>query len=119
MVMSISMFGALALNLIGVNPVKALIYTAILYGLTAPVLIGMILHICNNKNNGKLYQRVAFQFSGDTDPARNDNCSDLTDLADDKISWSFYLAASVFLMYVSVILSRIASVTVPCDRIMS
>jgi Mn2+/Fe2+ NRAMP family transporter len=49
MVMSISMIGALALNLIGINPVKALIYTAILYGLTAPVLIGIILHICNNK----------------------------------------------------------------------
>jgi Mn2+/Fe2+ NRAMP family transporter len=49
MVMSISMMGALALNLIGINPVKALIYTAILYGLTAPVLIGIIIHICNNK----------------------------------------------------------------------
>ena len=49
MVMSISMIGALALNLIGINPVKALIYTAILYGLTAPVLIGIIMHICNNK----------------------------------------------------------------------
>ena len=28
---------------------KALLYTAILYGLTAPVLIGIILHISNNK----------------------------------------------------------------------
>lgn len=28
---------------------KALIYTAILYGLTAPVLIAIILHISNNK----------------------------------------------------------------------
>ena len=50
MVMSISMLLALAITLTGINPVKALIYTAILYGLTAPVLIGMIMHICNNKN---------------------------------------------------------------------
>ena len=28
---------------------KALIYTAVLYGLTAPVLIAIILHISNNK----------------------------------------------------------------------
>ncbi len=49
MVMSISMICALAFNLIGINPIKILIYTAILYGLTAPVLIGIIIHICNNK----------------------------------------------------------------------
>ena len=40
---------ALGINLAGINPVKALIYTAILYGVTAPVLIAIILHICNNK----------------------------------------------------------------------
>ena len=43
------MICALAFNLIGINPIKILVYTAILYGLTAPVLIGMIIHICNNK----------------------------------------------------------------------
>jgi NRAMP (natural resistance-associated macrophage protein)-like metal ion transporter len=48
-VMSISMLCALAFTLIGINPVKALIYTAILYGLTAPVLIAIIMHICNNE----------------------------------------------------------------------
>ena len=48
-VMGISMICALAFNLIGINPIKILVYTAILYGLTAPVLIGMIIHICNNK----------------------------------------------------------------------
>jgi Mn2+/Fe2+ NRAMP family transporter len=37
------------LNYIGISPVKALIYSAILYGLTAPVLIAIILHISNNK----------------------------------------------------------------------
>ncbi|MBN8865644.1 MAG: divalent metal cation transporter, partial [Sphingobacteriales bacterium] len=39
----------LSMNYLGINPVKALIYSAILYGLTAPVLIAIILHICNNK----------------------------------------------------------------------
>jgi Mn2+/Fe2+ NRAMP family transporter len=48
-VMIFSMLLALGIDLIGINPVKALIYTAILYGLTAPVLIGIIIHIANNK----------------------------------------------------------------------
>ena len=37
------------MNYIGVSPIKALIYSAILYGLTAPVLIVLILLISNNK----------------------------------------------------------------------
>ena len=37
------------MNYVGISPIKALLYSAILYGLTAPVLIAMILHICNNK----------------------------------------------------------------------
>jgi len=48
-VMAISLILGLSLNYIGISPVKALIYTAILYGLTAPVLIAIILHISNNK----------------------------------------------------------------------
>jgi Mn2+/Fe2+ NRAMP family transporter len=39
----------LGLNFVGVNPIQALIYTAILYGLTAPVMIVMVMHIGNNK----------------------------------------------------------------------
>ncbi len=46
----VCMFIGLALQFVGVSPVKALIYTAILYGLTAPPLIAMILHICNNRS---------------------------------------------------------------------
>lgn len=59
-IISISLILGLSLNYIGVSPIKALIYTAILYGLTAPVLIAIILHISNNKKimgentNGKL-----------------------------------------------------------------
>jgi NRAMP (natural resistance-associated macrophage protein)-like metal ion transporter len=48
-IMIFSMLLALGINLLGINPVKALIYTAVLYGLTAPVLIGIIIHIANNK----------------------------------------------------------------------
>lgn len=48
-VIAISLILGLSLNYIGISPIKALIYTAILYGLTAPVLIAIILHICNNK----------------------------------------------------------------------
>jgi Mn2+/Fe2+ NRAMP family transporter len=48
-VIAISLLLGLSLNYIGISTVKALIYTAILYGLTAPVLIAIILHISNNK----------------------------------------------------------------------
>jgi NRAMP (natural resistance-associated macrophage protein)-like metal ion transporter len=48
-VIAISLILGLSLNYIGISPIKALIYTAILYGLTAPVLIAIILHISNNK----------------------------------------------------------------------
>lgn len=48
-VIMISLLLGLSLNYIGISPIKALIYTAILYGLTAPVLIAIILHISNNK----------------------------------------------------------------------
>jgi NRAMP (natural resistance-associated macrophage protein)-like metal ion transporter len=48
-VIAISLLLGLSLNYIGISPVKALIFTAILYGLTAPVLIAIILHISNNK----------------------------------------------------------------------
>jgi NRAMP (natural resistance-associated macrophage protein)-like metal ion transporter len=45
----ISLLVGLSLNFVGITPIQALIYTAILYGLTAPVLIAIILHIANNK----------------------------------------------------------------------
>ncbi|MHA4807968.1 NRAMP family divalent metal transporter [Flavitalea flava] len=44
-----SLLIGLSLDSLGISPIKALIYTAILYGLTAPVMIAIILHICNNK----------------------------------------------------------------------
>ena len=48
-VIGASLLLGLSLNYIGISPIKALIYTAVLYGLTAPVLIAIILHISNNK----------------------------------------------------------------------
>ena len=39
----------LSLEFLGISPIQALIYTAVLYGLTAPVMIAVIMHICNNK----------------------------------------------------------------------
>lgn len=47
-IMAISLLLGLSLNYIGISPIDALIYTAVLYGLTAPVLIAIILHISNN-----------------------------------------------------------------------
>ncbi len=48
-VMIIATLGGLVIQLAGIDPVKALLYTAILYGITAPVIIAIILHISNNK----------------------------------------------------------------------
>ena len=65
-IIGISLLLGLSLNYIGISPIDALIYTAILYGLTAPVLIAIILHISNNKKimgefvNGKLTNVLGF-----------------------------------------------------------
>ncbi|MFY7861012.1 MAG: divalent metal cation transporter, partial [Chitinophagales bacterium] len=59
-IIAISLILGLSLNYVGITPIQSLIYTAILYGLTAPVLIAIILHISNNKDimgeyvNGRL-----------------------------------------------------------------
>ena len=45
----VSLLVGLSLDLLNVSPIKALLFTAIAYGLTAPVLIAIILHIGNNK----------------------------------------------------------------------
>ena len=53
--MIISLILGLLMHYIGISPIKALIYTAVLYGITAPILIALILHICNNKKIMKDY----------------------------------------------------------------
>lgn len=40
---------ALLANLLGLNPIQSLIYSAILYGLIAPFAIAIIIHIANSK----------------------------------------------------------------------
>jgi len=49
-VAGISLVLGLLINYVGISPIKALLWSAILYGLTAPVLIAIILHIANNKD---------------------------------------------------------------------
>ena len=49
LIITISLVLGLLMNYIGISPIKALIYSAILYGVTAPVMIAIILHISNNK----------------------------------------------------------------------
>lgn len=49
-IMLASMGIALLLNTIGLNPIKSLIYSAILYGFITPFLIALILYIANSKS---------------------------------------------------------------------
>lgn len=46
---AVALLLGLSLNYVGISPMQGLIYTAILYGITAPVLIAIILHIANNE----------------------------------------------------------------------
>ncbi len=56
----VSLLIGLFINLTKITPFQALFITAIVYGVTAPVLVGVILHISNNKKimgdetNGKI-----------------------------------------------------------------
>ncbi len=65
-VIAVSLILGLSLNYIGISPIQALIGSAVLYGLTAPVLIAIILHISNNKKimgkftNGKVSNILGF-----------------------------------------------------------
>lgn len=49
-VMIASLVVASVINFTDINPVKSLLWTAVLYGITAPVLIAIILHISNNRS---------------------------------------------------------------------
>lgn len=66
LVVIVSLLIGLGINYTGLSPIQALIYTAILYGITAPFLIGIVLHISNNKKimgeftNSKLSNILGF-----------------------------------------------------------
>ena len=59
-VIIISMFIGLGLNFVGLNPIKALIYSAVLNGIVAPIILVLILLMARNKKvmgewtNGKI-----------------------------------------------------------------
>lgn len=65
-VIIISLLVGLMINSLGISPIQALFYTAILYGLTSPIIIAIVLHIGNNKKimgdytNGKLSNILGF-----------------------------------------------------------
>jgi NRAMP (natural resistance-associated macrophage protein)-like metal ion transporter len=48
-VIILSLVIGLLINILGISPMKALIFTAILYGVTSPIMIAVVLHIGNNK----------------------------------------------------------------------
>lgn len=48
-IMILSIVIAMGINFIGISPVKALVLTAVIYGLTAPLIIFVILLVSNNK----------------------------------------------------------------------
>jgi NRAMP (natural resistance-associated macrophage protein)-like metal ion transporter len=48
-VVIISLIIGLLINYIGISPIRVLIYSAMLYGVTSPVIIVIVLHISNNK----------------------------------------------------------------------
>jgi NRAMP (natural resistance-associated macrophage protein)-like metal ion transporter len=48
-VIILSLIIGLLINVLGISPMKALIFTSILYGITSPVMIAVVLHIANNK----------------------------------------------------------------------
>ena len=49
MVIIVSLIIGLFIHYLGISPIQALIYSAILYGITSPVIIAIVLHISNNK----------------------------------------------------------------------
>lgn len=62
----ISLLVGLIINFTGITPFQALYVTAIVYGITAPVMVAIIIHICNNKRimkdktNGTLSNILGF-----------------------------------------------------------
>ena len=49
-VICFSILVGLGLNISGIDPIQGMIWSAIVYGVTAPILIGLILHIANRED---------------------------------------------------------------------
>ena len=54
-VIIVTLLVGLGINYVGISPVQALIWSAILYGLTSPVIIAIVMHISNNKKVMQAY----------------------------------------------------------------
>lgn len=76
-----SLLLGLGINYLGISPVQALLYTAILYGVTAPVVIAMVLHLANNK-----------KIMGEYTNSRLSNCLGV-------LTFLLMTVAAVFLIY--------------------
>ncbi len=69
-VIIISMLTGLGLNFVGLNPIKALIYSAVLNGIVAPIILVLILLIARNKHvmgewqNGKIAAGLGWFLTG-------------------------------------------------------
>jgi Mn2+/Fe2+ NRAMP family transporter len=59
-VMILSLVIGLLINTMGISPMKALFFTAVLYGVTSPVMIAVVLHIGNNKKIMKEFTNTLF-----------------------------------------------------------
>ena len=65
-VITLSMAIGLVLNFVGLDPIKALIYSAVLNGIVAPVILVLIVHMSDNKKimggraNGKILSAVGW-----------------------------------------------------------
>jgi len=55
-IIGISMFCGIAMHWLHISSVKALLLTTVLYGITAPLLIGIILHVANNRKIMRQYR---------------------------------------------------------------
>lgn len=65
LIIIISTLVGLLIPLLGVDPIKALVYTGIFFGCTAPILIFVILHVANNKKiMGKFTNSLATNIIG-------------------------------------------------------
>lgn len=48
-VITLSILFGVLINILGIDPIKSLIITAVIYGIITPFIMTIILHICNNK----------------------------------------------------------------------
>ena len=64
-IIMVAMCLGIIMQLLRINAIKALLFTTVIYGITAPFLIGIIMHICNNKKiMGQYINKIASNLIG-------------------------------------------------------